>query len=205
MWHWWLWPAHCCSGYNLTSKQSWMNRGYCLVWNWWLLPALPLLAVCGLQNWLQLGFVAIHTFQPAIRGPEKTSSVLWSNFYFAYLFTLHTALLKPPMNALFWDLPAQLILSLPSIIWIWYRFQTHFVIDENHFHFLNSHSQADLEIEKEWVRGHRASSEERSAHPVVSEVVRLPPERQSKKVKVKMYRFSLWSEVVRLSFDRKIL
>ena len=172
---------------------------------WWSLPALPLLAVCGLQNWLQLGFVAIHTFQPAIRGPEKTSSVLWSNSYFAYLFTLHTALLKPPMNALFWDLPAQLILSLPSIIWIWYSFNTCFVIDENHFHFLNSHLQADLEIEKEWVRGHCASSEERSTHPVVREVVRLPPERQSKKVKVKTYKFNLRSEVVRLPFDRNIL
>ena len=61
------------------------NSGYCLVWNWWLLPALPLLAVCGLQNWLQLGFVAIHTFQPAIRGPEKTSFDFWCNFYFIHL------------------------------------------------------------------------------------------------------------------------
>ena len=52
---------------------------------WWLLPALPLLAVCGLQHWLQLGFVAIHTFQPAIRGPEKTSFDLWCNFYFIHL------------------------------------------------------------------------------------------------------------------------
>ena len=98
------------------------------------------------------------------------------------------------MNALFWDLPAQLILSLPSIIWIWYRFQTHFVIDENHFHFLSSHLQTDLEIEKEWVRGHCASSEERSTHPVVREVVRLPPERQSKKVKMKTDKFNLRSE-----------
>ena len=44
------------------------------------------------------------------------------------------------------------------------------------------------------MRGHRASGEERSAHPVVSEVVRLPPERQSKKVKVKTYKFNLRSE-----------
>ena len=123
------------------------------------------------------------------------------------LFTLHTALQKPPMNALFWDLPAQLILSLPSIIWIWFRSHTRFVIDENHFHFFSSHSQADLEIEEEWVRGHCASGEERSAHPVVREVVRLPPERQSKKVKMKTDKFNLRSErgLIGITFKSKFL